>query len=143
MTLEKNIPKVVPDTNVYISALLCGGVPFQIIELAREKKIMMLTSSDILFELASVLQVKFKYPRKMALDVISEIKRLSGVVFTKTQIDAIKKDSTDNKILECAFDGKADYIVTGDKKHIRPLNQYRGIRILLPQEFIKEYDLTQ
>lgn len=140
MTSEKSAPKVVPDTNVFISALLFGGVPFQIIELAREKKIALLTSSDILYELASVLQVKFKYPRKMALDIISEIKRLSGVVFTKTKIDEIKRDPADNKILECAFDGKADYIVTGDKKHIRPLNQYRGIRIRLPQEFIKECD---
>ncbi|MEK7375978.1 MAG: putative toxin-antitoxin system toxin component, PIN family [Candidatus Margulisiibacteriota bacterium] len=141
MTSGKNKPRAVLDTNVYISALLFGGIPAQVIDLAREKKILILTSSNILFELAGVLQDKFKFQRKMILDVIAEIKRYSAVIFVKTKIYSIKEDPADNMILECAVEGKADYIVTGDKKHIRPLNHYKGISIKLPREFIKEINL--
>jgi len=140
MSSERNRPRVVPDTNIFISALLFGGTPLQIIELARENRILLLTSSDILFELAGVLQVKFKFKKKTALDVISEIKRISAVVFVRSKLRVIEKDPADNRVLECAFDGRADCLITGDKKHLLPLKSYRGIPILRPQEFIKKYD---
>jgi predicted nucleic acid-binding protein len=40
-------------------------------------------------------------------------------------------------VLECALAGEADYLVTGDKKHLLPLRQFRGIRIISPAEFLK------
>ena len=138
MVSAKNKLKVVLDTNVFISAILFGGIPQQIMESARNGEIELLTSSSILFELASILQGKFKFSRTIALDVISEIKRTSSVIFTKTKLSVIEKDHSDNMILECAVDGFADYIVSGDKKHLRPLNSFKGIKIRLPQEFIKE-----
>jgi len=72
------------------------------------------------------------------LDIIAEIKRIAEVIFPEININKIKEDTADNKILECAAACKADYIVTGDKKHIRQLNNFQGISIRLPQEFIKE-----
>jgi len=43
----------------------------------------------------------------------------------------------DNRISECAVDGNAEFIVTGDTKHILPLKEYKGIKILTPSEFVK------
>lgn len=138
MSSGKNNLRIVLDTNVYISALLFGGIPAEIIELAREKKVALVASPPILLEFARVLQEKFKYPRKTALNVVLEIKRISTIVVPDFKVDLIKEDTSDNKIIECALKGEADYIVTGDKKHLRPLNEYKKIKIRLPKEFIKE-----
>jgi len=45
-------------------------------------------------------------------------------------------DPADAKILACAVAGKADVIVTGDKRHLLPLKKYRGIPIVSPAEFL-------
>ncbi|GAG74095.1 unnamed protein product, partial [marine sediment metagenome] len=58
-------------------------------------------------------------------------------VKTKKKLDIIKEDPEDNKVLECALFGKADYIVTGDK-HLLKLCKFNNIKILTPIEFLKE-----
>lgn len=128
---------VVFDTNIYISALLFGGIPEELFELARDDKIELTVSSAILLELGRILQDKFHFKRQEILYALHEIRRIATVVVPKTKIDAIKNDPSDNRILECALTGQANYIVTGDKKHLRSLNQFRNIKILLPAEFIK------
>jgi predicted nucleic acid-binding protein len=52
-------------------------------------------------------------------------------------IKVILHPDEDNRVLECAVDGNADFIVTGDIKHILPLKQYKGIKILSFSECIK------
>ncbi len=55
----------------------------------------------------------------------------------------IDADPTDNVFFECALDGKADYIISGDK-HLLDLGLYKGIQILKAKEFlIKEGCLTE
>ena len=136
MNSEKNKPRVVLDTNIFISALIFGGVPLQVVELCREKKIHLIVSSPILLELARILQVKFDFNKKMALDVLSEIKRVSTVVSPTAKIEIIHKDRDDNKIVECAVEGLAQYIVSGDS-HLLDLGHYKNIKILTASSFIK------
>jgi predicted nucleic acid-binding protein len=40
-------------------------------------------------------------------------------------------------ILECALAAEADYIVSGDKRHLLPLRQFRGIPIVSPPDFLR------
>jgi putative PIN family toxin of toxin-antitoxin system len=140
MTLEKHKrkAKVVLDTNVFISALLFGGIPEEVIELVRDGGIILLTSNAILFESARVLQEKFKFPREVIFDLVSEIKRIAQMVEPKIKLNVIKFDPSDNPVLECAVEAKADYIVTGDKKHLRSLKKYNHIIIRLASEFMRE-----
>jgi uncharacterized protein len=42
-------------------------------------------------------------------------------------------------ILELAVASKASCIVTGDKKHLIPLHPFRGIPILTPADFLKNF----
>jgi len=138
MSSGRDNPRVVLDTNVYISALLFGGIPAEIIELGREKKIQILSSSSILLELAKILQDKFSFQRRMIFNVIAEIKRFSEIIYPKQKLNVIGKDKADNKILECALEGKSKYIISGDS-HILELKEFRGIKILSPSEFIKTF----
>ncbi|RLE06552.1 hypothetical protein DRZ78_04515, partial [Candidatus Aerophobetes bacterium] len=55
----------------------------------------------------------------------------------KTKISAIKQKEDDNRILECGVEGKAQYIISGDKRHLLPLKEYQGIKIISPAQFLK------
>jgi predicted nucleic acid-binding protein len=56
------------------------------------------------------------------------------------KLEIIDKDPADNRYLECAIEGEAPYIVTGDK-HLLELKEYEGIVILPPAGFLAALDL--
>ncbi|OGC08160.1 putative toxin-antitoxin system toxin component, PIN family [candidate division WOR-1 bacterium RIFOXYD2_FULL_36_8] len=136
MTLEKNKLTVVLDTNVFISALIFGGIPFELFDLCRQGRINLVVSSHILLEFARILQTKFKFSKKMALDVVSEIRRISKIVYPNIKIDIVKQDLSDNKIIECAVEGGAGYLVSGDS-HLLDIKYYKTIKIVSLSEFLK------
>ncbi|MEW6674702.1 MAG: hypothetical protein AB1348_01555 [Nitrospirota bacterium] len=39
--------------------------------------------------------------------------------------------------MECAVVSKATYIVTGDRRHLLPIKEYEGIKIVSPMEFLR------
>lgn len=47
------------------------------------------------------------------------------------------RDPDDNKFLEAALAGRADYVVTGDKD-LRDLEEHEGVKIRFPEEFLEE-----
>ena len=53
------------------------------------------------------------------------------------KIKVIKDDPDDDKFLEAAVEGKADYIISKDKKHLLVLKKFRNIPIMPPEEFLK------
>ena len=42
----------------------------------------------------------------------------------------IENSHADNRVLECAVAASADYLVTGDRKHLLPIQEHQGSRIL-------------
>ena len=128
---------IVCDTNVLISALLFpGGPPDEILKLVREGYVKLAISMEICAELEGVLREKFEMPGKDAKEVIKSIREISFLVQPKEKISLIKEDPPDNRILECAVAADADYIVSGDLKHLQPLKEFRGIPILSPAKFV-------
>lgn len=130
------MPKVVLDTNVYISAIVFGGKPEEIRKLSREGKISLLISEAILKEIAEALRRKFNWQNWQISQAIDEIRELATLVIPGEVISVIKEDDADNRILECALEGKAQYIVSGDEHHLLPLKEYQGIKILSPTDFL-------
>ncbi len=129
--------RVVADTNVLISALLFGGVSDQVFLAGLRGEIQLVTSDPLLKELERILKNKFKLDVQLVRGVIEEVRNVAEVVEVSSHINVISYPEEDNRVLECAVDGKANFIVTGDTKHILPLKEYRGIKILSPSEFIK------
>jgi len=128
--------RVVADTNVLVSALLFGGPPEQIVLAGLRGEIQLLTSSPLLKELERVLKGKFKLNLHLVRNIIEEIKEVAELVEISSHINVISYPDDDNRVLECAVDGKAEFIVTGDTKHILPLKEFRGTKILSPSEFL-------
>lgn len=130
-------PRVVFDTNVFISGILFGGNPRQVLELARNGQIQLLTSSAILLELAEKLHEKFQWSQEEVREVIEGIGVFAEIVKPEVKVDKIKADPDDNRILECAKQASADFIVSGDKKHILPLKKFGKSRVVTPTQFLE------
>ncbi len=132
--------RVVLDTNVYISGLLVpDGTPGKILRLFERTDFVLLTSQPILDELCGKLIKKFGYSKKDAEHVVLEIEQEAEKIYTVSLVEAIPNDLPDNRVLECALDGLADVIVSGDKKHLQHLGKFKGIPILSPAEFLRRY----
>jgi len=128
---------IVLDTNVLISAIVFGRDPRTILEKVIAGKVRCVLSFAILDELRDVLQrPKFGFTLEQAITVVEELRAVCEIVNPTRRLRTIKTDPTDNRILECALEGRADAIVTGDA-HLLKLKEFRGILIVTPAEFLE------
>lgn len=125
-------PKLVLDTNVLVSAVHFGGRPEELLMLANEGAVRLFLSPFILEETSLVLKKKLGWTSSRARDFIEAIAEVATVIEPETHLEVVEDDETDNRILECAVDAKADFLVTGDRRHLLPLKRYRKIRIVTP-----------
>lgn len=128
---------VVFDTNIYISAILFGGNPRQCLNMARDGLIELFVSKPILLELVEKLQSKFLWSGEETREVIEGLMAFAKLVNPLKQVDLIKQEPKDNRILECALEVEADFIVSGDKKHLLSLGKFKEIPIVSARDFLK------
>lgn len=121
------------DSNIYISAFNFGGSPLQLVVLALQDKFRLFISEEIITEVLGVSAKKFKYHPQRIKRLDTFLRDLAYVVHPSLTITKIKGWAADNRILECAFAAKADCLVTGDKRHLLPLKQFKGTRIVSPE----------
>ncbi len=130
--------KVVLDTNVLISAILFGGKPRQILEKAIRGEIRLCLSDPILEEIKGVLQrLKFDYSPEMIQFILTELMGIAHFVNPSETIDVVLEDPDDNRILECAVEAGANYIITGDS-HLLKLSRYLNIEVLNAAAFLEK-----
>ena len=134
--------RVAADTNILVSALLFGGTSEQVFLAGLRGEIQLLTSPSLLKEFEKVLKEKFKLNIHLVREIIEEVRDVAEIVEVSSHIKAISYPDEDNRVLECAVDGKAEFIVTGDTRHILPLKEYGGIKILSPSEFLKHLPMV-
>ena len=127
--------RVVADTNIIISAIFWSGKPYQVVVNGLKGDYQLVTSPEIVDEVLSKLRNKFQLPEDKIEEQANILISLFHVVLPTTKVDAVR-DKSDNNIIECAVDGKADYIVTGDPDLLE-LKEFRGIKILTANKFLK------
>lgn len=128
---------VVLDTNVFISGIFWkGNFCSQLIDAWRKRGFTLVISTPIIEELTEILKdFKIQMPNEMIEAWKSMIIQNSSIVETKNKINIIEHAS-DNKFLETAVEGNAEYIVSQDK-HLLELKEYKGIKIVLPEDFLE------
>jgi len=130
--------RVVLDTNVLVSALAFPeSKPDQILTRIRQKDVDLFLSSFILNELSHALQEKFRFGKGAAAARVQAIRTLAHLVEPTERVNVITTKEADNRILECALAAQAEYLVTGDKKHLLPLKTYRNVKIVSPAQFLE------
>ncbi|MBI2411506.1 MAG: putative toxin-antitoxin system toxin component, PIN family [Candidatus Kerfeldbacteria bacterium] len=128
--------KIVVDTNILISAIVFGGTPDEIMTLARFGAVELYLSDFILEETTRVLKLKFQWSSKEITTYMKLLHRFATIVTPTKEITRIKNDKTDNHILACTHHVRADFLITGDTKHILPIKRYGQTIILSPTEFL-------
>jgi putative PIN family toxin of toxin-antitoxin system len=133
--------RVVLDTNVIVSGTIVpAGNAARILKFLEEGAFELLISEDILAECSEVL----RYPRirkrhgrpdEQIDDLVGSIREVAPVVAPTLTLEVVTADPDDNRILECAQEGEADYIISGDA-HLITLGEYLGIQILSPAAFL-------
>jgi putative PIN family toxin of toxin-antitoxin system len=110
--------RVVLDTNVLVSAHLNSeGYERHALDLALAGKLQLAVSEVILAEYAGVLsRPKFAIAPKQVAKSLRLIRSASRIVRPQHEL-RITNDPADNRFLECAEAARADYLVTGNKRH--------------------------
>ena len=133
------ILRVVLDTNIFISGIFWrGNFCSQIIGAWREGRIVLVSSQEIVEEFIETVK-NFKI--QMSQEMIEEWKMMivenSFMVLPTKKLEIVKNDPDDNKFFEAAIAANAHYIVSQDKKHVLSISEFRGIKTIHPQEFVK------
>ena len=132
--------RAVLDTNVIVSAVLSpGSPPDSILGASRRGAVDLVTSAPLLRELEDVLgrpQIaeRLGWAPEERASFIAALADFAVIVAPKEKLEAIKADPADNRVLEAAVAGTADYIVSGDRDLLE-LGSYQDIRILTPARF--------
>jgi putative PIN family toxin of toxin-antitoxin system len=128
--------RIVVDTNVVVSGVLAGsGLPASVLDLAANKRVLMLVSQEILAEYEAVLRrPRFKIAEARVEHVLSVIRTTSTLVKPGRRL-SISRDESDNRFYECAEAGKANFLITGNSKHFP--SPHKGTAIVSPREFIE------
>ncbi|HEX7363161.1 MAG TPA: putative toxin-antitoxin system toxin component, PIN family [Bryobacteraceae bacterium] len=127
--------RVTFDSNIFVSALNYQGPPARLLELAATEAFQLQLSRDILDETARILAQKFRWPADDVAEARDVLSSISQAVIPHIQLDVVRRDPDDNRVLECAQASGSDYIVTGDKD-LLGLAQHAGARILKATEFL-------
>jgi len=129
--------KVVFDSNILLSALLFpGGRAEAAVGNIFDGIDDLVISRAIIEEVLSVLALKFSRDREELSRVAVLLGEMGEIVEPTFRLDVFR-DEPDNRILECAVEGKAEAIVTGDKAML-DIGEYEGIRFITLSEYLKE-----
>lgn len=132
--------RVLLDTNILISAFQFGGTPLYVFEYVLSKRVIGITSDELIVELLGVFRRKFQLDDDTIKLAEKKIHRSFRTVTPTISLDVLD-DVDDNRVLEAAITGRCDYIVTGDWDLLH-LKQYRGIAIVTVGEFLKVFDTS-
>ncbi len=133
--------RVVLDTNVIISGLNFPGNERLILDLAFRGWFDVVLSPFILEEVAGVLVRKFGWDEERTSQVVSALENTATIIEPARMPEVIEGGHADNRILDCAVAAGADYIITGDHRHLLPLGEHRGAKILNSSTFLSALEM--
>ena len=128
--------RVVLDTNVIVSGLNFPGNERLVLELALRGRFELYLSTFILEEAAGVLTRKFGWDEDRSSQTLRALGNAGTVIYPRRLPEVIEGGHADNRILECAVEAAADYLVTGDRRHLLPLGTHEGVGILNAPRFL-------
>ena len=133
--------RLVLDTNVVVSALLWDGTPEQLIDLAGEGAVELVSSAALLAELTGLLErpklaAKLARNGQSAAEILARYSELAELIEAPAVEAARLRDPDDAAVLACAIAARAEAIVSGDKD-LQTLGTYQDIPILSPAQCLQ------
>jgi len=127
--------RAVLDTNVIVSALLKdGGREALLVDLAQSGSFKLVVSEALLEEYEEVLRRPgFGFNPTQITGSLRAIRDSATVVHPQKRLH-VTRDPDDNKVLECALEAGAEYVVTGNTRDFP--KEFQGTRIIPPRQFL-------
>lgn len=129
--------KAVFDTNVIASASFWRGTPFDCLAAWAQGRCEAAVSPALLAEYHEITEeLRAEYPDHPFVPWAETLAESAALVFPTERASGATVDPDDEMVLECALAAGADFIVSGDKRHLLPLKAFRGILIVSPADFL-------
>ncbi len=135
---RKGLIRAVVDTNVFISSTLYEGFASKLLSYWQQRRFIYLISKQILEEYIKVLSYpKFRLTKEEIKWVIKEeLLPYVDTVKIKAPVSVVKTDPSDNIFLSTAVEGKASFVISGDR-HLLVLKKYQYIQIVRIRDFLE------
>ena len=132
--------RAVLDANVLVSGIVSEGTPRNILRAWRSGNFHVVESQATLDEIGRVLRYpkiarRHRWSEAEIRAFMESLEALAILTPGKLRLNVVAADPSDNRYLECAVEGEADFLVTGDR-HLLGLGTYRDVEILSPREFV-------
>jgi len=134
--------RAVVDTNLLVSGFISPfSFPREIERRWKNGEFVLVTSFGIIEEANRVLhqpriQQKYHLTESDIQAFVLTLTHQADCVAGKVVLQGVAPDPGDDKVISCAVEARADFIVTGDKR-LQQLEAYRGIRIIDAESFIR------
>jgi putative PIN family toxin of toxin-antitoxin system len=133
--------RFVLDTNVVVSALVWGGVPYELIASAAAGDVELVTSPALLAELRDVLGREHLASRltqqrstiEQMITLYAELAISASPLATPRVVPA---DADDDQVIAAAVAGGAIAVVTGDR-HLLSMGSHQGIEIVTAAQAVR------
>jgi putative PIN family toxin of toxin-antitoxin system len=122
-------------TNIIVSAHLKSGSPASLIfRLALSRYFHCFVSDELFAEYFEVLQRrKFRFEADHITESL-RVFREAAFLVTPLERFAVARDADDNKVVECAVQARANYVVTGNLRDFPA--SFREIAVVSPRSFL-------
>jgi predicted nucleic acid-binding protein len=125
---------------VLVSAFIAAGPPSRLLEEAIDARLDLVSFEPVVAELKRVLTEKLGFDSQRWKEVEALLGELAveSVTTPAEAPEAVTGDPDDDLILACAILAGVDVLVSGDRKHLLPVEERGGVRILTPQALLAE-----
>lgn len=127
--------RAVLDTNVVMSAIFFGGVPFKVLNAWHNGEFELVVSEAVMAEYREIAaRMKAKFPSiepEIWMRYIEDHATMVSAVPLATQVC---EDADDDVFLACAIAASAKIVCSGDK-HLLACNGWNGVEVLTPRLF--------
>lgn len=137
--------RAVLDCNVVITAALSAGKCAEILSRALQREgFGLVWSPPIVAECLRVIAYpklagRFRTDPRLLVERAMASAHLVATDLLPA-VDVVKADRSDNVYLATALAGGARWVVTGNTRHLTPLDDYAGLRVVEPAVFLAELD---
>jgi putative PIN family toxin of toxin-antitoxin system len=129
------VPKVVFDTNIFVSGHFWKGPPYRCLLAAEARLASLVVSEPILSELREKLTSKFRLPAVEVATIVDRLGTFAELVPVLGRSGWVPQDPDDDKFIEAALSGGATVIVSGNR-HLLALGKVEEIEVLTARQFL-------
>jgi predicted nucleic acid-binding protein len=111
-----------------------------VIEEAIDARLELVLAQPVMVELERILTGKlgFEPERWRGVEELLVDLAVELAPAPKVSPEAVTGDPDDDLILACAIEAGVDALVSGDRRHLLPVGEHRGVRVITPQVLLAE-----